>query len=64
MEQQCLNCKHLRPLSGGCDAFPDGIPYKFTSDEVAHDKPEPGQVGDFVFEKGEPEEMAKMNLEK
>lgn len=58
--EQCANCKHLKPLSGGCEAYPDGIPFKFSSDEEVHNKPAPGQTGTFVFEPGEPEELKQL----
>ena len=47
----CLNCKHNTPFDGGCKAFPDGIPYEFSSGEKEHTEIVTGQVGDFVFEK-------------
>ena len=53
----CLGCKHRQPLSGGCAAFPDGIPYEFTNGEKEHRKVVDGQVGDLVFEKGDAEEL-------
>lgn len=58
--EQCVKCKHLKPLSGGCEAYPDGMPFKFSSNEEKHNKPEPGQTGVFVFEEGEPEELKKL----
>lgn len=61
--EQCVTCKHQRPLSGGCAAYPDGdgIPFKFSSDMEAHNKPEPGQTGTFVFEEGEPDEIKQLS---
>ena len=47
----CLNCKFNTPFDGGCKAFPDGIPYEFSSGEKEHTEIVDGQVGDFVFEK-------------
>ena len=47
----CINCKHLRPFSGGCEAFPNGIPFEFSNGEKEHLEIVDGQVGDFVFEK-------------
>lgn len=51
----CFNCIHFRPMAGGCDAFPKGIP-----DEVLrtndHGKPLPEQKNKIVFEAGEPKE--------
>ncbi len=49
----CNICKHLRPLSGGCNAFPDGIPFEMGID-YGHDKPLPEQKNNIVFERGEP----------
>lgn len=46
----CFGCKHLRPIKGGCDAFPDGIPDEITSGENKHSKPLPDQENDIVFE--------------
>lgn len=63
MREQCVNCKHLRELSGGCRAFPAGIPYEIASGQKIHDKVIKGQTGEYVFEKGEPYEM-KEALEK
>ena len=37
-----------------CRAFPEEIPPEFLTGERAHNKPEPGQVGRFVFKEGEP----------
>lgn len=39
-------------MSGGCDAFPLGIPYEITSGEVEHDKKMFDQKNDIVFEEG------------
>lgn len=49
----CNRCKHLRILSGGCNAFPDGIPFDMGV-FIDHSKPLPGQKNDIVFEEGEP----------
>lgn len=46
----CFNCKHLRIIDGGCDAFPDGIPEIITSAKNKHSKPLPDQKNDIVFE--------------
>ena len=32
----CLFCKHRQPLSGGCKAYPDEIPFEFSSGEKEH----------------------------
>lgn len=50
----CFKCKHFRPIRGGCDAFPGGIPDKILQ-ENEHDKPLPEQKNKIVFEPGEPE---------
>lgn len=49
----CNRCKHLRPLSGGCNAFPDGIPFDMGV-FIEHFKPLPEQKNKIVFEEGEP----------
>ena len=46
----CLFCKHRQPLSGGCKAFRDGIPFEFSSGEKEHREKVEGQTGDYVFE--------------
>ncbi|MEI6879925.1 MAG: hypothetical protein WCK82_01180 [Bacteroidota bacterium] len=54
-ELLCSKCKHFRPFQGGCDAFPDGIPYEISSGiQETHDVPTPDQENDIVFEEGEP----------
>lgn len=58
----CLKCIHFRPLEGGCKAFPEGIPDDIANGERLHDKVEPNQVGDFVFEEGEPVEYKEYGL--
>jgi len=52
----CMNCVHLRQNRGGCDAFPDGIPWEITSGDNKHLIPLEGQGNDIVFEEGEPQE--------
>ena len=52
----CDRCKHLRPFTGGCAAFPDNIPYGMGV-LFQHNKPLPEQENDIVFEAGEPEQM-------
>lgn len=52
----CFKCKHFRPLSGGCDAFPEGIPYEIAELGEDHDTPRADQENDIVFEQGEPAE--------
>lgn len=36
-----------------CMAYPNGIPEEFLTGEKNHDKIEPGQEGDFVFQEEE-----------
>lgn len=51
----CFKCKHFRPIEGGCEAFPDGIPDELTEGGVdTHDKPLFGQDNAILFEEGEP----------
>lgn len=53
----CYNCKHLRKLSGGCAAFPEGIPASIVeTGESSHSKPLPNQKNKIVFEKYENED--------
>tara|TARA_R100000935_G_C2839875_1_gene170355 strand:- start:2365 stop:2547 length:183 start_codon:yes stop_codon:yes gene_type:complete len=52
----CNNCKHLRPIMGGCKAFPEDIPFGMGV-LFQHDKPLPEQKNNIVFERGEPEEI-------
>ena len=56
----CFKCTHQRPYSGGCNAFPDGIPNEiiFTN---KHNNPIKGQKNNIVFEEGAPLEEQKMN---
>jgi hypothetical protein len=54
----CLRCVHFRPFSGGCDAFPDGIPDEILVGDDDHSKPLPGQGNDVTFEAGVPREAA------
>lgn len=56
MIDQCLNCRHFLPFSGGCKAYPDNIPQKFLDGEP-HNEVEVDQVGTFVFTEGEPDEL-------
>jgi hypothetical protein len=41
---QCAKCKHARK-EGGCDAFPDGIPFIILEGNFNHEKPYPGDNG-------------------
>lgn len=41
---QCLRCAHFH-LSGGCDAFPDGIPAPIMTGQHDHTEPYPGDNG-------------------
>jgi hypothetical protein len=52
----CLTCKHFRFLSGGCAAFPNGIPDEIIQYGNKHKKPLPEQENDIVYEEGEPKE--------
>lgn len=45
----CLKCNHFRRFSGGCNAFPDGIPDEITSGKNNHSKPLPNQKNTIVF---------------
>jgi len=49
----CFKCKHLRPLPGGCAAFPEDIPSGMGV-LFQHDKPLPGQKNDIVFDSIQP----------
>lgn len=60
IKEQCLNCKNLMPITGGCKAYPEGIPYKFSSDQEQHNKIEPDQENGFVFEEGKPEQLKSL----
>jgi hypothetical protein len=44
----CMACKHNN-FDGGCAAFPDAIPFRFTAGQH-HDRPTPDQGNDIVFE--------------
>lgn len=41
---QCITCEHYR-LTGGCAAFPDGIPQDILTGEHDHREPYPGDNG-------------------
>jgi len=64
LAEQCLRCKWARPISGGCEAFPDNIPFDIGQGVEAHNKVLEGQRGNYVFEAGEPEGMDIMNFAK
>lgn len=52
----CLKCKHLITAlewPGKCEAF-DEIPIKFWEEGKRHDKKEPGQKNDLVYEPKKP----------
>lgn len=51
----CRKCKHRRPILGGCDAFPDGIPQQIVNGQIEHTKVIEGQKNDIVFEEQEKE---------
>lgn len=48
----CLKCKNFNLVSGGCKAFPDGIPYEITNNGVKHYQPLPDQPNNIVYEYG------------
>lgn len=60
MLEQCLNCRHLNPISGGCKAYPGDIPQRFVDGDVLHNSVEIDQKGTFVFEEGEPDELSDL----
>lgn len=51
----CFKCKHFNEFSGGCAAFPEGIPNKITSGANEHKKPLKTQKNEVVFEESENE---------
>jgi hypothetical protein len=55
----CKKCKHIRIYSGGCAAFPDGIPNIILFNNK-HSKPLPEQNNNLVFEKGKSIEEIEM----
>lgn len=57
----CEYCKHFRQMSGGCAAFPDGIPDEIVSGENEHAKPLKNQGNKIVFELGMSEEAMAMS---
>lgn len=67
---KCVECRHFRDLEAEgknvnlgvangfkpvCSAFPDAIPNDVYLWKVEHTEKLPGQVGNFVFERGTPE---------
>ena len=56
----CFKCKHRRPYSGGCNAFPIVIPNEIIF-KNKHNKPIKGQKNNIVYEEGESLEEQKMN---
>jgi hypothetical protein len=46
----CFRCKHWKKFIGGCNAFPDGIPFEITSGLNEHSEPLPEQDNKIVFE--------------
>lgn len=42
---QCVFCRHARPGSAGCDAFPGGIPGPILLNQHDHRKPYEGDNG-------------------
>ena len=49
----CKKCIHFRLISGGCDAYPDGISDKILLTN-SHKIPLKDQDNAIVFEEGEP----------
>lgn len=58
--EQCLKCKHLNPIMGGCKAYPDDIPQRFIDMFEIHDSVQLDQKGTYIFEEGEPDELAEL----
>lgn len=54
----CFECKHFRPIRGGCDAFPDDIPDEILINNE-HSTPLADQGNNIVFEAGPNERDAK-----
>lgn len=51
-QESCWTCKHLGPdIALRCAAFPRGIPLFIQDGQIAHEKPLPGQEGDYVWER-------------
>jgi hypothetical protein len=46
---KCCNCKHFQKWDFFCAAFPDGIPDKYLSAEMAHVQVDSDQIGETVF---------------
>lgn len=55
----CNDCKHFRPISGGCDAFPEDIPNEILISNE-HSQPLPDQKNNIVFEAGKSLELQKL----
>lgn len=55
--EQCINCKYLNVFGSGCAAYPENIPEQFANNTEAHNKVEPDQIGDYVFEQADPDDM-------
>jgi len=45
----CFECRHFTPHSGGCAAFPGGIPQEIL-DTNQHSEPLPDQKNSIVYE--------------
>lgn len=59
MIDQCLNCKWITPLTGGCRAFAE-IPEEIAEGVKPHEKVIEGQKGDYVFTAGESEQLLEL----
>lgn len=59
---ECLMCKHLMAFTGGCMAYPKGIPYKLTSGLKLHHEILPDQIGNYTFEIGEPKDITELEI--
>ncbi len=55
----CNNCKHFKPISGGCSAFKE-IPNEIIK-KNKHNKPLPDQKNNIVFEEGQSGEAKLFN---
>jgi len=56
----CSRCKHFRRFEGGCDAFPDAIPYEITVGTNDHSKPLEFQTNNIVFDEGSRDDLKNL----